>query len=145
MTESPKFHVQQADWHRDEQRLRCIRHAVFVEELGIPEHLEWDGQDAGAAHLIARAEDGTVAGTVRLLPDGRIGRMAVLRAWRGQGIGTALLQALLELARREGFTELRLHAQVPAIAFYRRFGFRPDGPVFEAAGIAHQTMRLAVQ
>lgn len=145
MTGSPEFHVKRADWHRDQALLRAMRCAVFVEELGIPEQLEWDGRDAAATHLIAWTEDGTAAGTVRLLPDGRIGRMAVVRAWRGRGIGTVLLQTLLELARREGFAELHLHAQVPAIAFYRRFGFRADGPVFEEAGIAHQAMRLAVQ
>ena len=145
MAKAANIRVEQAQWPQDQERLRGIRAAVFVEELGIPAHLEWDGRDEEALHLLAWSADGAAAGTARLLPDGRIGRMAVLPAYRGNGIGTALLQALLELARSQGLRELRLHAQVPAIPFYSRFGFEAEGTVFEEAGIAHQSMRLTVQ
>ncbi len=145
MATPPEFGTRLADWQQDRERLRAVRARVFVRELGIPEQLEWDGRDAGSLHLIAESRDGTAIGTVRLLPDGKIGRMAVLPAWRNKGVGTALLEALLELAGRRGFEQLYLHAQVTAIPFYRRFGFHTEGGTFEEAGITHRTMRLTVQ
>ena len=85
--------------------------------------------------------DGRAVATGRLLPDGHIGRMAVLKASRGQGIGKALLRALVEAARRRGDREVALSAQVHAVGFYRAEGFQSEGPVYEEAGIAHQAMR----
>jgi predicted GNAT family N-acyltransferase len=86
--------------------------------------------------------DARAIGTGRLLPDGHIGRMAVLKAWRGQGAGRALLRALVEEARRRGDREVVLSAQIHALGFYRAAGFAPEGPVYEEAGIPHQSMRL---
>jgi predicted GNAT family N-acyltransferase len=84
-------------------------------------------------------------GTARLFDDGRLGRMAVLPAYRGLGIGSALMQEALSLASEHGVARVFLHAQVGVMSFYRRFGFEPIGDVFEEAGIRHQTMQLAVQ
>jgi predicted GNAT family N-acyltransferase len=78
-------------------------------------------------------------GTGRLLPDGHIGRMAVLADWRGKGVGRALLERLLEEARLQSCA-LALHAQTHASGFYRRFGFVEEGPEFMEAGIPHRTM-----
>jgi len=71
----------------------------------------------------------------------RIGRMAVLREWRNAGVGAALLQALLRLARDNGWNDVSLHAQVGALDFYLRHGFVAVGPRFTEAGIEHQEMR----
>lgn len=81
-------------------------------------------------------------GTGRLLPDGHIGRMAVLREWRGKGVGALLLRALVELARSRGHTSVRLNAQTQALGFYRRYGFEAVGAQFMEAGIPHLAMRL---
>lgn len=118
---------------------------MFVTEQGVPEQLEWDGKDAQAVHLIAETASGMAIGTARLLAGGRIGRMAVLANYRGQGVGSALLKQVLRLARQQGLRTLSLHAQIQVVPFYRRFGFEVVGDSFEEAGITHQAMRLTVQ
>ena len=66
--------------------------------------------------------------------------MAVLAGWRGQGVGAALLQGLIDEAGRRGMAQLALSAQTHALGFYRRFGFLPEGEVYEEAGLPHQVM-----
>jgi predicted GNAT family N-acyltransferase len=90
--------------------------------------------------VLASDGDGSPIGTGRLLPDGHIGRMAVLADWRGKGVGRALLERLLEEAAGLGMRRLALHAQTQAAGFYRRFGFVEEGPEFMEAGIPHRTM-----
>lgn len=136
--------IRPADWQRDEPVLAEIRRRVFIEEQAVPAELEWDGEDAAAQHWLA-LQDGTPVGTVRLLRNGHIGRMAVLARGRGQGIGTALLQAVLEQSRNNGWREVYLHAQTHALTFYERLGFIASGPEFSDAGIAHHTMRLILR
>ncbi|MDZ4255473.1 MAG: GNAT family N-acetyltransferase [Sulfuritalea sp.] len=99
-----------------------------------------DEHDAVSRHAVARDADGGVIGTGRLLPDGHIGRMAVLADWRGKGVGRALLERLLEEAALQHQGLLALHAQTWACGFYRRFGFVEVGPEFMEAGIPHRTM-----
>jgi predicted GNAT family N-acyltransferase len=113
--------------------------------LGVPVQLEMDSADADCTHALAFDHDGQAIGTARLLPDGRIGRLAVRQANRGQGVGSALLLALLEQAARDGLPRVYLHAQRQACAFYARHGFQPEGPEFLEAGIAHQTMVLSLE
>ncbi len=122
------------------EALRTIRETVFVDEQGVPLELEWDGLDGGAVHVLAESAAGEPIGTARLLPDGHIGRMAVLRPWRGQGIGSALLRRLMEIAGGRGLPQVHLCAQVHAIGFYERLGFSAEGPEFLDAGIAHRHM-----
>ncbi len=107
----------------------------------MPVEIEMDENDARCVHAVAYAEDGRAVGTGRLLPDAHIGRMAVLKDWRGQGIGAAILEALIAEARRRGDVEVALSAQTHALDFYRRHGFTPEGEVYEEAGIPHQAMR----
>ena len=116
-----------------------IRFEVFVEEQRVPAEMELDEFDALSCHALALA-DGRPVGTGRLLPDGHIGRMAVVVGWRGRGVGAALLQALIDEAGRRGMAQLALSAQTHALGFYRRFGFVPEGEVYEEAGLPHQVM-----
>jgi predicted GNAT family N-acyltransferase len=139
------FHVRQASWSRDAPSIRAIRSRVFVTEQGVPAHLEWDGKDPQALHLLAETPDGRAIGTARLLADGRLGRMSVLPGYRRCGVGSELLKAALLLARQHGIGRVSLHAQIPVVPFYERFGFRPVGAPFEEAGIRHRAMHLAVQ
>jgi predicted GNAT family N-acyltransferase len=99
-----------------------------------------DEMDAVSLHALAYV-GGAAVGTGRLLPDGHIGRMAVLRESRSLGIGSAILARLVEEAARRGLREAVLSAQTHALPFYRRHGFTPVGEVYEEAGIAHQEMR----
>ena len=112
-----------------------------MHEQGVPPDLEMDEWDSRCDHALAYSADGTAVGTGRLLPDGHIGRMAVLKDSRGKGAGAALLLALLEQARKRGHASVRLNAQVSAIGFYRRSGFEAEGTQFMEAGIAHVAMK----
>jgi predicted GNAT family N-acyltransferase len=136
------FTVRILPWRDAMAGARPVREQVFVREQGVPIELEWDEWDACSEHAIAEDGAGQVLGTARLLPDGRIGRMAVLAAYRGNGVGEALLSALIERARLRGQRCVQLHAQTHAEGFYRRFGFRPEGETFLEAGIAHVAMTL---
>lgn len=134
------FRVERAAFDEARDALHGVRGTVFIEEQGVPAEIERDALDPQCVHVLARAPDGTPIGAGRLTPDRRIGRMAVLREWRGRGVGAAMLVALVDAAHELGWPEVRLHAQVAAIRFYRRLGFLPLGPRFEEAGIEHQTM-----
>lgn len=141
MTPALNFQVEAADYAAQHALLHGVRHTVFVIEQQVPAELEIDALDPLSYHVLARATDGQVIGTGRLTPEHRIGRMAVLAAVRGQGVGDALLDALVTEASRRGWSEVSLHAQLAARDFYARNGFLPEGDTFEEAGIIHQTMR----
>jgi predicted GNAT family N-acyltransferase len=144
MTDSAGIRVRLADWHRDRDALRGVRHDVFVVEQRVPVEIEWDGIDADCRHALAEDASGAAIGCARLLPDGHIGRMAVRKAWRGLGAGAALLALLVDEARRAGHRRVLLNAQTQALGFYARQGFTPFGDEFFEAGIAHRAMALEI-
>ena len=136
------FVVRPVDWTANRDKLQAVRRLVFVHEQRVPEELEWDEADDRAYHVLATTTDGTPIGTGRLKLDCQIGRMAVIKEWRGRGVGAAILQTLMDLARKEGCAEVRLHAQTHALEFYARYGFTPVGGEFDEAGIPHRLMRI---
>ena len=138
------LHVAVRGWDEAEACVMPVRTEVFVVEQGVPAEIERDALDAVCRHAIARDAGGRVIATGRLLPDGHIGRMAVLRTARGAGVGGAVLQALIAEAARRGLPEVALNAQTHALAFYRRHGFEAVGEVFMEAGIPHRAMRRTV-
>ena len=130
-------------WERARELASPIRFEVFVREQRVPAEIELDDMDAKCLHVLAM--DGpTAVGTGRLLPDGHIGRMAVLKSHRNRGVGAAMLKRLIEAARSRGDREVALSAQVRAVPFYRAHGFVEEGAEYEEAGIAHQAMRLGL-
>jgi predicted GNAT family N-acyltransferase len=131
-------------WESARVHAAPIRFAVFVEEQRVPREIELDEHDAASVHAVA-FEDGKPVATGRLLPDGHIGRMAVLREWRNRGIGGALLIELIDQARRLGHPLVELSAQVHALAFYRAHGFVEEGEEYLEAGIRHQAMKLSLR
>jgi predicted GNAT family N-acyltransferase len=138
----PAFTVRPVNWQASRDALRAVRRSVFIKEQKVPEEIEWDDADDNAYHVLAATRDGRPIGTGRLRLDCTIGRMAVIKQWRGRGVGSAILALLIDLARKEGCTELKLHSQTHALEFYLRFGFAPFGERFEEAGIPHQAMLL---
>jgi predicted GNAT family N-acyltransferase len=136
------FSVAHAEWPRDEAALRAVRAEVFIDEQRVPPALEWDGRDEACLHVLARRADGKAIGTGRLLPDGKIGRMAVVFDARGNGVGAAILRELLAAARERDFAEVELSAQTHALGFYEKFGFVAVSDEYPDAGIPHRTMRL---
>lgn len=141
---TPEFTVRRVEWAAVSDELRAIRAAVFIDEQKVPLELEWDGLDAHCLHVLAASAAGAAIGTGRLLQDGHIGRMAVLKAWRGRGVGGALLQELIAAARERGLVSVALNAQTHALDFYARFGFVAAGGEFMDAGIPHRAMCLAL-
>ena len=142
---SPEFHLLHTDWQTNAAALGAVRRAVFIEEQRVPKALEWDGLDESCHHVLVTDTLHQPVGTGRMKPDGHIGRMAVLKEYRGQGIGSAILMALLDYAHRQQCDRVYLHAQVAAIPFYEKHGFTVDGEEFMDAGITHRSMvkRLA--
>ena len=137
-----QFTVRIMAWPEALPLARPVRERVFIEEQKVPLELEWDEWDEASDHAVAFDAGGNPIGTARLLPDGRIGRMAVLKDWRGKGVGAALLGAMLDQARGRSMACVVLHAQTQAAGFYRRFGFSERGGQFEEARIPHVEMTL---
>jgi predicted GNAT family N-acyltransferase len=136
------FTVRVADWQTDNSAVRSIRETVFIQEQHVPVDLEWDQFDESCLHLLALDATNRPIGTARLLQDGHIGRMAVLKEWRGLGVGTALLKHLLSEAKTRGLAIAIVNAQTYAVDFYARFGFQSKGDEFLDAGIPHVRMLL---
>lgn len=137
------FRIRTACWQDDGLLLSGVRRTVFIEEQRVPEELEWDGFDAVCHHVLALDTAGQPIGTGRIKADGHIGRMAVLGQYRGQGVGSAILNALLEYAMANDYREVYLHAQCSAVGFYERHGFTVSSGEFMDAGIPHRTMVYA--
>jgi predicted GNAT family N-acyltransferase len=135
------FTIEHATWEQDRKALIQIRTEVFINEQNVPPDLEWDGYDPDCWHVIAVTAAGDRIGTARMLYDGHIGRMAVLPPYRHQGIGSALLTKLLNLARHNQITEVFLNAQTSAIGFYQQHGFQICSDEFMDAGLPHYCMR----
>ncbi len=135
------YRVVLGDWATCGSAASEVRHEVFVQEQHVAPEEEMDDRDAVCMHAVVYTHDGVPIATGRLLPDGHIGRMAVRRPFRGQGIGSLVLTALIDEARRHGHLEVALAAQVHAQRFYATHGFIAEGTVFLDAGIDHVTMR----
>lgn len=130
-------------WAADRLRLQPVRREVFVTEQRVPEAEEWDDDDQVCVHVLALRNREPV-GTGRISPAGKIGRLAVLSEFRGRGIGDRILLMLIEQARHRGLAEVTLNAQVHAMPFYERHGFKAQGEVFDEAGIPHRRMQKAL-
>lgn len=136
------YSIRIASWQDEASILRIIRTAVFIHEQQIPEDLEWDEFDLISMHVLALNSDGQPIGTARFLPDGHVGRMAVLKEWRGKGLGSAMLLRILEELRSQHMQKAILNAQTTAIKFYEKFGFQVSGKEFMEVGIPHVRMIL---
>ena len=124
-------------WSELREQALPLRLAVFVKEQGVPLELECDEFDEQAIHALVTNQVGRVIATGRLLADGRIGRLAVAPERRSTGVGTRVLQALMDRARDLGMGQVHLHARFEAEPFYRKFGFTSQGGVFDEAGSPH--------
>jgi predicted GNAT family N-acyltransferase len=135
-----RIRIREASWPYDRNHLEVVRSAVFIQEQNVPRALEYDGLDAAALHWLAFNDDEEPVGTLRLLPTGQIGRMAVLPAYRGQGVASRLLRHAIAAAEAHGWKEVWLNAQHARRGFYATHGFIIISDVFEDAGMPHQRM-----
>ncbi|WP_028357015.1 GNAT family N-acetyltransferase [Brackiella oedipodis] len=139
------YQLRAGAWQTLREAASAVRLAVFVQEQQVPLELEFDAMDEQCLHVVAFDAQQQAVATGRLLPDGYIGRMAVLPAHRGTGLGSRVLQCLMAEGRRRGHQALLLSAQVQALAFYVKHGFVAEGQVYKDAGIDHKTMRYIVE
>ena len=138
----PAARVEQVPWATHWRRLMAVRRDVFIVEQAVPEAIELDGRDPDAIHFLAVDTAGEPQGAARLLPDGQIGRVAVVAEARRRGIGRRLLARAIAAARRRGDAGVWLNAQIDALALYEQAGFRAVGETFLEAGMTHQRMEL---
>ncbi len=124
-----------------------LRRVVFIDEQNVSEAEEVDGRDGDALHVLATV-DGTPMGCARILVAGetaKIGRVCVLKQGRGSGLGAAIIEACLDIARTQtGVTRAKLGAQTHALAFYEKLGFVAVGPAYDDAGIPHRDMQRSL-
>lgn len=131
--------VRLACWHGDNADIRRIRETVFIGEQAVPPELELDSEDEDAVHFLA-LEGEYAIGTARLLLDGHIGRVSVLKDWRGLKVGGKLMATVIAEAEKRGLRLQKLSAQVHATAFYEHLGFTVVSEEFLEAGIPHVDM-----
>ena len=137
------FDLRNAQWPQDADLVRAVRQQVFVIEQDIDPALEWTGDDDEFLCVIALDTDQNPIGTGRVKVESAtatIGRMAVLKTFRGNGVGAAILDRLIEIGKAAGANKFELSAQVSAIAFYQKQGFIASGDVYLDAGIKHRKM-----
>lgn len=135
------FQIEIMDWQTGREALSAVRRDVFIMEQGVPEEIELDDRDIRCTHALGLL-NGTPVACGRLVPDGHIGRVAVVAAYRGRGYGKAVMCELIDLARDRGMEKIGISSQVQALSFYETLGFTPIGEEFMEAGIAHRKMVL---
>lgn len=122
------------------EKVFAIRREVFVDEQNCPPELEWEHEEE-SNHFLAKV-DGEPAGASRWRKTDKgykLERFAVLKKFRGHGVGQALVQAVLDDLPKNAHY-VYMHAQIQAVTLYERFGFVKTGPEFEEAGIRHYKM-----
>ena len=130
----------------DRSTCYALRHTVFVEEQGYTAEGEVDDLDPFSHHILAR-ENGTPIATARVHLEGdtaKIGRVCVIAARRGIGLGADLINAAVALAAQKGAIRAILGAQIHAIGFYEKLGFAPYDPPYDDEGEPHQMMELTL-
>lgn len=128
----------------DIEKVYALRNEVFVNEQNVPPEIEIDEEDKHATHIIAE-ENGVAVGCARVLfgeDGGRIGRLAVKKEKRGQGIGKEVCRFIIGLCRERGYKRVWLNSQLHAVGFYEKLGFSRRGETFFEAGIEHVEMEL---
>lgn len=137
----PDFQFITGGWRQLASDAKAVRYEVFVLEQKVPSELELDEMDEPSLHVVCYDASQQAVATARLLPDGHIGRMAVLQSYRSHGIGSVLLRILMQEAQQRGDHAVLLSAQQHAENFYQRHGFVREGDAYIEAGIAHISMR----
>ena len=127
-------------WGEAEPVAAPLRFAIFVEEKQA-DGIELDDLDKDCVHAVAYEDAGKANATARMLPDGQVGRMVVMKDWRRRGVGAALLEALIQEARKRGLSEVRLSAPLQALECDRSQGFVADGKIQQVDGVLRQAMR----
>lgn len=135
------FRVENGNWDQLHQDAKFIREQVFIIEQNISEQDEWDDQDLISQHFVVYDHDQPIA-TARLLQNNSVGRVAVLKPYRGQGIGHLIMLEIINYAQQQDRSVLQLSSQVHAISFYEKLGFTVQGNQYDECGIPHIEMMI---
>ena len=135
------YQVKHGRWDQLQQDAKLIRTQVFICEQGITEADEWDDQDVISQHFVIYDQDQPIA-TARLLENNSVGRVAVLKAYRGQGLGQMIMLEIISYAQKQRLSVLTLSSQVHAISFYEKLGFTVQGNSYDECGISHIEMTM---
>ncbi len=135
------FQIKVVSWQQAEQDLRAIRTPVFIKEQAVAPDFEWDEIDQVAVHLLATQNNEPIA-CLRIIDFHKIGRMAVLKEFRGNGLGAILLLEAVKICKAHGSKTVHLSAQTHAIGFYEKCGFKVTSAVYQDVHIAHVDMQL---
>jgi predicted GNAT family N-acyltransferase len=135
------YQVKHGRWDQLQQDAKLIRTQVFICEQGITEADEWDDQDVISQHFVIYDQDQPIA-TARLLQNHSVGRVAVVKAYRGQGLGQMIMLEIISYAQKQGLSVLTLSSQVHAISFYEKLGFTVQGNSYDECGISHIEMTM---
>lgn len=141
MQQPENITINAVNWQQAEVYLREVRTIVFIQEQLVAPDLEWDEIDSSALHLLAMCGNQAV-GCLRIIHYEKVGRMAVLKPWRGSGIGRMLLNEAVCLCRQHGSKQIAISAQKHAIHFYEQAGFNIISKEYLDANILHVDMRL---
>ena len=139
-----QIQVKIVDYSAYGEPIRHVREQVFIVEQKVAKELEFDGLDPDCQHVIAFYDEEPV-GTGRIQADGHIGRVAVLKEYRGKGVGNSIMKVLIQSARDSGQGSVWLSSQVNAKDFYKKLGFQEYGEIYEEAGIDHIKMDLVFE
>ena len=133
-------------WASHQPQLRAVRTPVFIEEQAVTPEFEWDDADATAVHLLATLKHSNLESQpiacLRIIDYKKIGRMAVLKQYRGNGLGAALLLEAVAVCKSHGSRSVYLSAQMHAISFYQKSGFKQISDEYCDVDIPHVDMRL---
>ncbi len=132
--------VKIADYKNYNFQIHQVRNEVFVVEQKVSENIEIDGLDSSAKHVLVFDGDKAI-GTGRMLPDGHIGRIAVIKQYRNKGIGKSIMEKLIDAAGDLPLSEVWLSSQYQARDFYQKLGFIELGDIYQEAGIDHIKMK----
>jgi len=133
--------IKQVMWQAVEKQLRIVRTSVFIEEQFVTPEFEWDEIDGAAVHLLATFDSKPIA-CLRIIHYQKIGRMAVIKKWRGKGLGAALLLEAIDICKKNGSKSICLSAQTHAINFYLKAGFKQSSDEYTDVDIPHVDMQL---
>jgi predicted GNAT family N-acyltransferase len=142
--EGAVYHYKLVDSESELKDAFGIRKQVFITEQNIPPDLEYDEDDRTALHMLVKNR-GKAIGTARVLflsnKQAKLERLAVLKSFRGRGIGSEIISFLEKELKNQGVEKVILHAQCRAIAFYKSCGYQKMGTPFWEVGIKHIKMQ----
>ena len=136
--------VEIVKWIDNHASLSMIREKVFIEEQKVTPQLEWDDRDEEAIHFLGLKNEKAIGCARAFVIENHmeLGRMAVLKEYRDEGVGSALIEKAITTAKLNQLSAIYISAQCHAIDFYKRFGFEVTSEIYLDAEIPHRDMKL---